>query len=210
MQLSSELQAIQGQDILFDNTISNNEAQHRTLLNLELYDTESIFTECNNTHFISNDFEQHSFISKYPLEFRSQSYFEIKIHSGGYYDQFQVGLVFLLENDIRLGLNSSSELLNTFKNSAIIPGYEPLSIGYHGDDGKLYYNLSSNVCLETLINRARQDSEQLLKDAETDKTLFDISNQLVYGGMYGPAYSSGDQIGCGIVPISPDPNEYTE
>ena len=28
--------------------------------------------------------------------------------------------------------------------------------------------------------------------------------------MYGPAYSSGDQIGCGIVPISPDPNEHSE
>ena len=151
LQLSNELQAIQGQDVLFENA----NFEHQTLLNLDLYDVDSIFTECNNTHFISNDFDQHSFISKHPLEFRSQSYFEIKINSGGYYDQVQVGLVFLLENDIRLGLNSSSELLNTFKNNSIIPGYEPLSIGYHGDDGKMYYNLSSNVCLETLIARAK-------------------------------------------------------
>jgi len=47
--------------------------------------------------------------------------------------------------------NSSSELLNTLKNNSAIPGFEPMSIGYHGDDGKIYHNLSSNVCLETLI-----------------------------------------------------------
>lgn len=71
----------------------------------------------------------------------------------------QLGLIFLLEDDIRLGLNSSSDLLNTLKNNSVIPGYEPLSIGYHGDDGRMYYNLSSNVCLETLIHRAKEDSE---------------------------------------------------
>ena len=92
------------------------------------------------------------------------------------------------------------------KNNSVIPGYEPLSIGYHGDDGKVYHNLSTNVCLETLIHRAKRDSEQLLVDAETDTSLFDISNQIVYGGMYGPSYGSGDSIGCGIVPLSSNSN----
>jgi hypothetical protein len=98
-------------------------------------------------------------------------------------------------------MTTSSDLLNTMKNNSVIPGYEPLSIGYHGDDGKLYHNLSVNVCLETLIQRAKQDSEKLLEDAEADPSLFDISNQMVYGGMYGPKFGSGDHVGCGIVPL---------
>ena len=50
-----------------------------------------------------------------------------------------------------------------------------------------------------MIQRAQQDSEQLLKDSEKDPSLFDISNQLVYGGMYGPTFGSLDTIGCGIM-----------
>jgi hypothetical protein len=99
------------------------------------------------------------------------------------------------------GKSSSSNLLNSLKNTGVIPGYEPLSIGYHGDDGKLFFNLSRNVCLEQLIQRAKEDSQKLLEDAETESSLFDISNQMVYGGMYGPTFGSGDCIGCGIVPI---------
>jgi|TARA_B110000285_G_C14837195_1_gene473646 hypothetical protein len=91
-------------------------------------------------------------------------------------------------------------VLNTAKNKGIIPGYEPLSIGYHGDNGNIFHNLSKNVCLEQLIQRAKQDSEQLLEDAETDTSLFDISNQVVYGGTYGPPYGTTDTIGCGIIP----------
>lgn len=44
----------------------------------------------------------------------------------------------------------------------MIPGYEPLSIGYHGDDGKLYMNTSKNLCIDHLIRRARQDPDRLL------------------------------------------------
>jgi hypothetical protein len=62
------------------------------------------------------------------------------------------------------------------KNKSMIPGYEPLSIGYHGDDGHLYHNVSQNVCLENLIKRAKLDCEKLLEDAETDSSLFDVSN----------------------------------
>jgi len=72
--------------------------------------------------------------------------------------------------------NSSSDLLNSMKNNSVIPGFEPMSIGYHGDDGKLFHNLSSNVCLETLIQKAKHDSEKLLQECETDSSLFDISN----------------------------------
>lgn len=180
----------------------------QTLINLDIFDKDTIFTECNDTHFISNDFEQHSIISSSPLELShdpedpKQSYFEIKVHCGGYYDQVQIGLIFINQSDLELGLSSSSDMLNTLKNNGIIPGYEPLSIGFHGDDGKLYHNLSTNVCLETLIQRAKQDSERLLKEASTDTSIFDISNQMVYGGMYGPTFGSGDQIGCGIVSVN--------
>ena len=83
-----------------------------------------------------------------------QSYFEVKIHSGGFYDQIQIGLLFMVEKDIYTGRNSSSNLLNSLINNSMIPGYEPLSIGYHGDDGQLFHNLSQNVCIETLIFRA--------------------------------------------------------
>lgn len=82
-----------------------------------------------------------------------------------------------------------------------------MSIGYHGDDGRLYHNLSTNVCLETLIQKAKMDSEKLLRDADSDPTLFDISNQMVYGGMYGPTFGSGCSVGCGIVPVGPSPND---
>jgi len=135
-------------------------------LNFDLFDRENVFTECHDTHFISNDFDQHSLISSHPLELpvgskdgNRQSYFEILIHSGGYYDQVQIGLVFLNQADIKMGLSTSSNLLNTMKNNNVIPGYEPFSIGYHGDDGKMYHNLSNNVCLESLIQRAKRDSE---------------------------------------------------
>jgi hypothetical protein len=82
------------------------------------------------------------------------------------------------------------------KNNGIIPGYEPLSIGYHGDNGNIYQNLSKNVCLEGLIQKAQADSEELLNNP--DPSLFDISNQMVYGGAYGPAYRSGDSVGVGL------------
>jgi hypothetical protein len=39
--------------------------------------------------------------------------------------------------DIQQGFNSSS-ILNSAKNNQIIPGYEPLSVGYHGDNGCIY------------------------------------------------------------------------
>ena len=63
--------------------------------------------------------------------------------------------------------------------------------------------MSKNACLENLILRAQQDSEQLLEDAQNDASLFDISNQLVYGGAYGPCYKSGDSVGCGILQTAP-------
>lgn len=44
----------------------------------------------------------------------------------------------------------------------------------------------------------------MVKDAENESSLFDVSNQLVYGGMYGPTYSSTDQVGCGIVLSDPE------
>lgn len=104
--------------------------------------------------------------------------------------------------DVQQGFNSSS-ILNSAKNNQIIPGYEPLSVGYHGDNGCIYQNLSKNACLENLILRAQQDSEQLLEDAQNDASLFDISNQLVYGGAYGPCFKSGDSVGCGILQTAP-------
>ena len=65
----------------------------RQLLNLDIFDRDSVFTEVNDTHFITNDFEQHSLISSSPLilpasslDDEKQSYFEVKIHSGGFYD----------------------------------------------------------------------------------------------------------------------------
>ena len=117
----------------------------------------------------------------------------------------------MLEKDIFTGRNSSSNVLNSMVNNSMIPGYEPLSIGYHGDDGKVYHNLSQNVCLETLILRASQDSEKLLQDADTDESLFDISNQVVYGGAYGPSFGAGDHVGCGIVPIqNPDARQFAK
>ena len=51
-----------------------------------------------------------------------------------------------------------------------------MSVGYHGDDGHLYYNISRNVCLDELIQMAQVDSEKLLESAATDSSLFDISN----------------------------------
>ena len=87
----------------------------------------------------------------------------------------------------------------------MIPGYEPMSIGYHGDDGCIYNNISQDLGIENLIKKAQIDSEKLLEEAETnDSILFDINNTTVYGGIYAPPFSSGDQIGCGILSIDID------
>lgn len=62
-----------------------------------------------------------------------------------------------------------------------------------------------------MIFRASQDPEKLLQDAETDESLFDISNQTVYGGGYGPKFGSGDHIGCGIIPLNkPDAHLFND
>jgi hypothetical protein len=54
--------------------------------------------------------------------------------------------------------------------------------------------------IDNLIKKAQVDSELLLEEAETaDSSLFDINNSNVYGGIYAPPFSSGDQVGCGIL-----------
>jgi len=111
-----------------------------------------------------------------------------------------MGLIFLDANDIDPKTGSST-ILNSFKNEGVIPGYEPFSIGYHGDDGRIYNNLSKSIGLEGLIKLAQKDPAKLLEEAETDSSLFDLSNQTIYGGSYGPCFASGDRIGCGILPL---------
>lgn len=64
------------------------------------------------------------------------------IHSAGFSDQVQIGVLFMHTTDVLNGLATSSDLSNSVNNLNMIPGYEPLSIGYHGDDGKIYGNLS--------------------------------------------------------------------
>jgi hypothetical protein len=74
--------------------------QFTTVIDLDIYD-QNVFTEHNATHFLTNDFEQHSVLSSTPLSIGikvnpsdpseymqnyTQSYFEIKIHCGGFYD----------------------------------------------------------------------------------------------------------------------------
>jgi len=88
LHLSNELQAQQA--VTVDIKPTNKDCQ---VLNFDLFDKDSVFTECQDTHFICNDFEQHSLISSHPLQLPinskdelRQSHFEIKIHSGGYYD----------------------------------------------------------------------------------------------------------------------------
>jgi hypothetical protein len=71
-------------------------------------------------------------------------------------------------------------LLNSFKNEGVIPGYEPRSIGFHGDDGKVYYNSSRNISVDELIRQAQTDPEKLVGDAERDASLFEIQNQTVF------------------------------
>lgn len=108
------------------------------------------------------------------------------------------------ERDVLNGLSTSSDLSNTLNNLSMIVGYEPLSIGYHGDDGCIYNNLSQDVSIDHLIKRAQTDAEALLVEAETnaESNIFDINNQQVYGGLYGPPFGSGDHVGVGIVPIN--------
>ena len=85
----------------------------------------------------------------------------------------------------------------------MIPGYEPLTIGYHGDDGKLYSNLCQDISIEHLLTKAMTEPERLLEEAETaDSSIFNINSSQVYAGAYGPTFSSGDQIGCGIVSLT--------
>jgi hypothetical protein len=73
-------------------------------INFDRFDHLSVFKE-HDTHYVCNDFEQHSLASSSALEPQSlnheinaknaddfirnyaQSYFEIKVHSGGFYDQ---------------------------------------------------------------------------------------------------------------------------
>lgn len=110
LHLSNELQAQQAHDILSQTSRNSRPPENKDLtsralgasvqttgkqlLNFDIFDRESVFTECMDTHFITNDFDQHSLISSSPLVIPAsslddlkQSYFEIKIHSGGYYDQ---------------------------------------------------------------------------------------------------------------------------
>ena len=74
LQLSNDLAAQQASDLLMSSKHSNVSQQTKDphiLLNnikLDLYDRENVFTECVETHFISNDFEQHSLISSQPLQ----------------------------------------------------------------------------------------------------------------------------------------------
>lgn len=105
-----------------------------------------------------------------------QSYFEIKIHSGGFYDQIQIGLLFMHEKDVLNGFASSSDVIQALKNLSMIPGYEPLSIGYHGDDGHIYNNLCQDISIENLIRRAQVECDKLLEEAETDTSLFEINH----------------------------------
>jgi len=108
------------------------------------------------------------------------------------------------EKDVMNDLSSSAEFVNSLNNLTMIPGYEPLSIGYHGDDGKIYNNLSQDLSIEHLIKKAQNNAEALLEEAETntDSSIFDINSAQVYGGLYGPPYSSGDHVGIGIIPIN--------
>ena len=195
----------------------------KAVLNFDIFDREALRQE-SETHFINIDQSDtvHSLLSSAPLEtvvmdegrFRSlsprglfenqrQSYVELAIHSAGFADQVQIGVLFLHDRDVLNGLATSSDLSNSVNNLNMIPGYEPLTIGYHGDDGRIYGNLSQDLCIDHLIKKAQQDPEALLEEAETaDSSLFDINSSQVYGGLYGPTFSSGDHIGVGVVPIS--------
>jgi len=193
----------------------------KSFLNFDIFDRQAIVVE-GDTHFINNECDSvHALICSSPLEVVDQvqlkcanlknskevfdcyrqSYFEVKVHSSGFYDQVQVGLLFMHEKDVLNGFGSSSDVIQALKNLSMIPGYEPLSVGYHGDDGHIYNNLCQDISIENLIRRAQADCDKLLEDAETDSSLFEINSSQVYGGIYGPPFASGDHVGCGIIPI---------
>lgn len=193
----------------------------KSFLNFDIYDSQAVAVE-GETHFINSESDSvHALICSSPLEVVDemqlkcanlknakdvfdcyrQSYFEIKIHSSGFFDQVQIGLLFMHEKDVLNGFGSSSDVIQALKNLTMIPGYEPLSIGYHGDDGHIYNNLCQDISIENLIRRAQVDCDKLLEEAETDSSLFEINTSQVYGGIYGPPFASGDHVGCGIIPI---------